>query len=268
MGMNLNAISLSRDGKWIVCGTMRGANVWDAELQRKVVEVENTRSVWAVDASPELTRFATAVNGRTSIWSITTGEKSVDPLEHNPDVSGIKFSPEGGHIASACVNSIHIFDSYNGDQLRLITIENPLLGSFLATPVVWPSHGRFFALSVDGNIKSFDFYTGSQLAEWQIHGHNREDTMSLTANNRFIACSAGHSVSFWDTSTHTQLGGILQDVDQIRSIALSPDGTHLATGGLNMKITIWNLTDTLPESYLITVSTIFPISRRRITFIY
>ena len=34
----MNAVSVSRDGKWIVCGFFDGANVWDAELQRKAVE--------------------------------------------------------------------------------------------------------------------------------------------------------------------------------------------------------------------------------------
>ena len=126
------------------------------------------------------------------------------------------------------------------------------------TPIFWPSDGRLFAISEGGTIKSFDTSTGSQLAEWQIHNHDSKDLMSiaLSANNRFIAFSAGRFVSFWDTSTHTQLASVLEDDDVIRGIALSPDGTHLATGGDNKTITIRNLSDILPESYLpIRVST-------------
>ena len=78
----------------------------------------------------------------------------------------------------------------------------------------------------------------------------------MSANNRFIVSLAEHSVSFWDTSTHTPLGSVLEDVDMIRSIALSPDGARLATGGSNKTIIIWNLSDILPQSYLpIAVST-------------
>ena len=266
-GMNMNAISVSRDGKWVVCGFVEGASVWDAELQRKVVEVEGTNRVSAVDVSPESTRFATGT-GKASIWSITTGERLVGPLEHgnDSDVTGIKFSPDGGHIATACPDSIHIFDSYNGDQL--ITIKNSLPG-FLTTLIVWPSDVLLFAISKSGKIKSFDTSTGSQLAEWKIHSHGGGDMMSvaLSADNRFIASSAGHSISFWDTSTHTQLGSVLEDGGEIRSIALSPDGTRLATGAMNNKtITIWNLSDILPESYLpISVSTTFPTAT---TFVY
>ena len=270
-GMNMNAISVSRDGKWVVCGFVEGANVWDAELQRKVVEVEGTNRVSAVDVSPESTRFATGT-GKASIWSITTGERLVDLLKHDTasDFYGIQFSPDGGQIATACQDSIHISDSYNGDQL--IIIKNQLAGELVTTPIVWHSDGRLFATSEGGKIKSFDTSTGSQIDEWEIHSHDSEDIMSvaLSADNRFIASSAGHSVSFWDTSTRTQLGNVLEDDDKIRSIALSPDGTRLATGGrYNQKITIWNLSDILPQSYLpITVSTTFPTLGRAITFVY
>ena len=257
-GMNMNTISVSRDGKWIVCGCVEGTNVWDAELQRMVVEVEDTSYVDAVDVSPDSTRFATGAPRNANIWSITTGERLVGPLKHDSALSGIKFSPDGRHITTACRRSIHIFDSYNGDQL--ITIDNPMPDNVAITPIVWPPGSRLFAISEGGKIKSFDTSTGSQLAEWQIHSYDRGDAMSiaLSANtDRFIASSAGRFVSFWDTSTQTQLGSLLKDDDQIRSIALSPDGTHLATGGYNNKaVTIWNLSDILPESYLlITVST-------------
>ena len=269
--MDMNAISVSRDGKWIVCGTTHGANVWDAELQRKFVEVEGRNSVWGVDVSPESTRFATAANWKASIWSITTGERLVGPLDHDSSVRGIKFSPDGGHIATACQGSIRIFNSYSGHQL--ITIKNPLPGEFLTTPVVWPSDGRLFAISEPNGdkIKSFDASTGSQIAEWNIHSHNSNNRMSIAvyADNRSIASLAGHSVSFWDTSTHTQLGSVSEDDNEIWSIALSPDGTRLATGGKNKTITIWNLSDILPKSYLpITVSTTFPMFGRPITFVY
>ena len=274
VGMDMSAISVSRDGKWIVCGFFGGANVWDAELQEKVVEVEDTNYVEGVDVSPDSTMFATATartSKNASIWSISTGERLIGPLlEHDSDVLEIKFSPDGRRVATACRHSIHIFDSYNGDQL--ITIDNPIPDWSAITPIVWPSAARLFAVSEGGRIKSFDTSSGSQLAEWQIHSHDSDDdlmSIALSTNNRFIASSANRSVSFWVTSTHTQLGSLLKDDDGIRSIALSPDGFHLATGGVSKTITIWNLSDILPESYLpITVSVTFPMLERPITFVY
>ena len=39
--MDVNAISMSRDGKWIVYGTVKGASVWDAKTLEKAIEVDS-----------------------------------------------------------------------------------------------------------------------------------------------------------------------------------------------------------------------------------
>ena len=263
-GMDLNAISVSKDQKWVVCGTTQAvASVWDAELHEKVVEVKSGESVLSVDVAPDCTRFATGTTtteGTVSVWNIATGERLVGPLKHSGLVRGVKFSPEGGRIATACADdgAIRIFNSYNGDQL--ISIENPMEASYPLTPVTWSMDGeQLFATSRNSKIKVFDSSTGSQLAEWQIHENDSPDRISiaLAANNKFIASSAGRFVSFWDTSTQAQVG-IVEDTQSIRSVALSPDGSHLVTGSDDGsgKLIIWDLRNILPDSYLpINVST-------------
>ena len=250
-GMNLNAISVSKDEKWVVCGTMSGASVWDAELREKVVEVENGKYVFSVDVAPDCTKFATGRSGNAKIWSITTRERLLGPLKHGGGgVRGVKFSPDGGRLATACSDStIRIFDAHNGDQL--ISIENPTRpNSFL--PITWSTNGQqLFAVSEDYHIRSFDSSTGSLLAKWQIHeSSDGPMTITLSANGKFIASSAGRFVSFWDTSTHTQLG-IVEETHDIQSIALSPDGCRLATGSRSSgSPIIWHLRGILPGSYL------------------
>ena len=259
-GMDMYAISVSKDQKWIVCGTTKGASVWDAELREKVVEVESGDHVFSVDVAPDCTNFATGTREeeQVTIWSITTGEKLLGPLKHGNDVMGVKFSPDGGRLATACHNgSIRIFNAHNGDQL--ISIKNPIpVNSYLS--IVWSTHGQqLFAASKGYKIKSFDSSTGSPLAEWKIH-ENDDGPMSiaLSENGKFIASSAGHFVSFWDTSTHVQLG-IIEETQKIESIALLPGGCRLATGSTNSASSIiWDLRSILPDSYLVNnVSTPF-----------
>ena len=262
------AIALSRDHKWIVSGSTEGATVWDAKSHDKVHHWQvDGAYVHTVDISPDSTKFATGTslgqkNARSvNVWDIITGERLVGPLGHDGSVVGVRFSPKGHYIATFTQkHHIRVFDISNGHQL--IEFDNKMPEWSALTPIVWPSDApsQLFAMSEGGKIKSFDTSTGSQLAEWQIHDDSSLMSIALPANNKFIASSAGHSVSFWDTTTHTQVGSVLKDVDKIRSVALSPDGTHLATGGYNTTITIWNLRGILPESYLsITVSATFPI---------
>ena len=249
VGMNVNAISVSRDGKWIVCGTEKGASVWDADLQEKAIEVEGTRNVKSVDISPESTRFATAAEDDASIWNIITGERLVGPLKHDVYLRGIKFSPNGEHIVTAVRrDAIRVFDSRNGDQL--ITIKTDIPGPWPSTPLAWSNNGQqFFAASRDRNIKSFDVSTGSQLAEAQVQGDGKLYSIALATNGKFLVTFVGRSISFWDTSTLTQIGPVVENSRNVYSIALSPDFSHLATGGDEGKITIRNLNNILPDVY-------------------
>jgi WD40 repeat protein len=256
MPMDVNAIAVSRDGKWIVCGTEEGASVWDAKTQEKSVEVEGTVFVGAVDISPESTRFATTTGRsdyKASIWNIITGERLVGPLQHDGYVAGIKFSPNGEYIATAVRDSddsICVFDSRNGDQL--VTIKTDIPSRAPITPLAWSNDGQqFFAASNGRTIKSFDVSTGSQLGELQVHGNDGDVVMSiaLAANGKFLATFVDRSISFCDTSTLTLIGSVVEDSQRIRSIALSPDCSYLATGGFDGNITIRNLNNVLPDLY-------------------
>ena len=256
--MTVYAISVSKDQKWIVCGTRDGATVWDAEFSEKVAEVESGEWVFSVDVAPDCTKFATGTRaGHVTIWSITTREKLLGPLEHGDNVFGVRFSPDGERLAAAYYiysdSTIRIFDAHNGDHL--ISIENRPgipVNSFL--PIAWSAHGQqLFVVSKDYKFKSFDSSTGSPRGEWKIHEKSDSDdpmSIALSANGKFIASSAGRFISFWDTSTYTQLG-IVEETQKIQSIALSPNGCRLAAGYTHSESsTIWNLRGILPDSYL------------------
>jgi WD40 repeat protein len=253
MGREVDVISMSRDGRWIVYGGREGASVWDAETQEKALEVEGTVYVGAVDISPESTRFATATgtsDRKASIWNIITGERLVGPLQHDDYVAGIKFSPNSEHIATvARDNTIRVFDSHNGDQLIAIKID--IISSWAPmTPLAWSNNGQqVFTASSNRKIKSFNVSTGSQLAESQVPGDDVVASIALATNGKFLATFAGRSISFWDTSTLTQIGPVIEDIQGIRSIALSPDCSHLSTGGKEGNITIRNLNNVLPDLY-------------------
>jgi WD40 repeat protein len=253
MAMDVNAISVSTDGQWMVCGSRKGASVWDAKTQENTIEVDGTDMVGAVDISPESTSFATAAGRgsgyKASIWNIITGERLVGPLQHNGFITGIKFSPNGEHIATAVRDrSIRVFDSRDGDQL--IAIKTDMPSWWPSIPLAWSNDGhQLFAAASDRKIKSFDVSTGSQVAELQVHGDNEVVSIALAANGKFLATFVGYAISFWDTSTLTQIGPVIKDSHWIRSISLSPDSGCLATGGDCGNITVRNVNIVLPDFY-------------------
>ena len=243
------AISVSRDGKWIVCVTTTGASVWDEKIQEKAIEVDGTQNVDAVDISPDAARFATGGIDTASIWNIVTGERLVGPLQHHYGVAGVKFSPNGDHVATACEDSIRVFDSRNGDQL--ITINADLdVHSRPITPLGWSNNGQqIFAAFHNNKIKAFEASTGSLLAESRVRSlHTGDDSefrrcIAVAANGTFLATFAPNAISFWDASTLARIGPVIEESQKLRSIALSADCSYVATGRNDGKITIRNLGD-------------------------
>ncbi|KAH7905044.1 hypothetical protein BJ138DRAFT_1165467 [Hygrophoropsis aurantiaca] len=254
-GKRVNAVAVSRDGRWMACGMDNGLiAVWDASTHEKVIGVNGHRDdVDAVDISPDSQTFATGSRDKMAfIWNITTGRKLVGPLKHEGNVSGVKFSPQGDHIATATWysdKSIRIFDSHSGD---LLTVIPDAVLSGCSTPIAWSNDGQQIFAVHDGKIKELNVSTASLLSEWPVHGQDNNASLALANHGRFIAYSTSTSVSLWDTSTHAQLGPLIEHTGKVMAIALSPDSTCLASGQSNRKITLRDLRSILPDSYFVT----------------
>ena len=251
VGSNLEAITVSPDCKWIITGYNRTATVWDAKTHERVTEFKGHRNeVYSVDVSPDSTRVASGSMDRTAyVWSITTGERLVGPLEHSYLVAAVRFSPSGDCIAVATCQreSIKIYNSHDGQQLVDIPAR---VETWPTTALAWCSDGRHLFAASDKEIMYLDGSIGSVLSAWPHEIEGGDFTSIALANNgSFIVCSAEHSITFWDTSTHARIGPVIETSGLVRSIALTRDDSCLASGENNGRITLRRLTEILPESY-------------------
>jgi WD40 repeat protein len=265
-GQDIYAAALSPDRKWLVCGLLlvkphdgiERVGVWDAQTHEKVLNIKgHTDTAFSVDISPDSTKFATGGADKLAfIWSMTTGKRIVGPLQHDSSVVAVRFSPNGDRIATQTATtletpgttvSIRIYNSENGQQL--LDIPFKLVGRYVSSPFVWSADGhQLFALSA-GEAKCFDTSSGILLSEWPIHSKGKPTSVALAHNQKFIVASANKSLSFWDTSTHTQIGTVVEYASTHWSIALSPNDDCIATGEENGVVTLRSLRDILPISY-------------------
>ncbi|KAF8549671.1 WD40 repeat-like protein [Imleria badia] len=256
-------IAVSQDGRLIACGGSDGlAEVWDLKTNQKVVQLEASAvRVFAVDVSPDSTRFATGASQNVTVWSIPTGQLLLGPWKHADSIAAVKFSPAGDRIATATWerNSIRLYDSSDG---RLLLDIPDRVSSPYNTSLAWSNDGRqLFVASHAGKIKSFHV-SGSLLSwtEWNIQTNNQPASIALAYNEKFIASASSRFVSFWDTSTLAQIGPVIEHSERVWSIALSKDG-YLVSGGDDKKITLRNLRDILPQFYFDPTSDCTPASR-------
>ena len=240
----VQCLAVSNDGRWIAAGTFDGDTlVWDANTYKRVFEHYDIGEIHSVDFSPDSTRLVSAKNGTAIVWDIATN-KQVRTLRHEGLIAA-KYSPQGDQIATVTLadGSVRVWDN-NSDHLL---VDIPLEVSTYNTDLLW-FHNHLFVLS-KSEIKKFDSSTGSALSQWPVLDGNKDSRIALPNHGEFIAYSVKSTVTFWDTSRHNELG-VLQLPENSRSIALSPDGLLLASGGKDGKITIQSLSH-------ITVSIVF-----------
>ncbi|KAF8129631.1 WD40-repeat-containing domain protein, partial [Boletus edulis] len=264
-GSSVQALSLSGDRKCIVSAGERVAIVWNRSSRQSTrMAEEHTDWVDTVDVSPDSTKFATGSRDRRAfIWDISTGRRLIGPLQHNNWVVGVRFAPDGLRIATATWGTeLRIYNTDNGQLLRTISMR---LCSTI--PIAWSSDSqRIFAISYN-DLMQVHVDTGTSLSQWSVPGATAGNYMSiaLPSNGRFIASFVGPSLSLWDTSTRAQLGPVFDHGSRLNGIALSSDNNYLITGTENGIITIRNLNDIIPLSYLVGRSVVQP-SRCMIDF--
>ena len=147
-----------------------------------------------------------------------------------------KYSPLGDRIATATRRSIRVWDSSNGHSLVDI---NKGVTTFFHNSLLWFKN-HLFVIS-NKKIKEFDASTGSEVSKWPIPSSDYYACIALPKHRVFIVYSAKRTITFWDTSMHSQLC-LIQHHKNILSVAFSPDDRFLAFGGTDGKITIKNLT--------------------------
>ena len=238
-------LAVSKDGRWITTGSVWGHVImWDAKTFEKVLSHrEDDYAISGFDFSPDSTRSVTSYDHTATIWDIAT-RKKVLSLDHKGWVIAAKYSPQGDRIATATSYSVRVWDSNDGRLLVDIPVK---VTSDYNAGLLW-SDNHLFVIS-DSTIKQLEASTGSTVSEWLVPNTHRLSSIALPEHGKFIAYSTNDTVTFWDTSTHTQLG-LIKHTQPIRSIALSPDDQFLAIGGQGGKITIRSLS-------CITVSIVF-----------
>ena len=184
--MDLRAISVSRDQKWVVCGTANGASAWDAELRENLEFAGECVCIQSAlrQAAPGFPQGLTGIK-RTSGASSRSGR---DWLAHSnmavPVMSqyGSKISLDAADsdVSPLSTTTATRRPSRGSSTLTMVTSSSPsrIDSEYLPTarllPIAtWSTHDqRLFqevAVSMDDKIKSFDSSTGSPLVEWQSH---------------------------------------------------------------------------------------------------
>ena len=181
---------------------------------------------------------------------LPAGKRLLGPWKRSDDVVfAVKFSHDGRFIATATWHSILIYDSRSGNLVVDVPIKVTLSLNY---SLAWSSDSKHLFAIYSGKIICLDASTGATLSQWSIHG-NEYNRIALASDGAFIAASSDSSVSFWDATTHKQIGSVIEHTGKVECMAISSNNDIVIGGG--NKITFRSLCDILPSCYWNNVST-------------
>lgn len=231
----VESIAWSPDGsKLAIAANDQTARVWDLEKSCELAALKgHQKRVTAVGWSPQGNLLASGDAGGTiRLWSGKSFEE-LQRLELDTGIWWFNWTPQGDRLLSPASHlKARLWDTSRTSDVR------PVLD--------FP--GRFSVLRPDGQVvvvggsyalKLFDVQSGKELSSIATpNQHPLRATWS--PNGKKFAMDFSPQVLVFDAEQRRLLFALDGHLGDVYSIAWSPDGARLATGGSDQKIRLWD----------------------------
>ena len=245
------SLAFSPDGRtlatglfyWHIAGDQLGSiNLWDVEtwelkleLRRHVPGVRNTAGVLRIAYSRDGRTIAsgtTDIHGRNGedgtvhLWDAATGAHIRNLRSRVWRVRSIAFSRDGGTLAIASNGRLSLWDAATGTQKS--EVEGRTVG---VSRVDFSPDGRTLAGgSWDNTIRLWDAATGAHKYTLKGHTNNITNLVFSPVGGTLASGSHDTTIRLWDADTGVHKR-TLENLSGVPSMAFSPDGRTLASGG-------------------------------------
>ncbi len=241
-------VSFSPDGtSFAVPGQVAGVTIRDVETGAKIITLKgHDATIRRMAFSPDGTRLAGAAgsgpgdplaNSTVPVWDVTTGELVMTLEGHADQVASVAFSPDGRRLATGSWDgTVRLWDASSGKELHAVDVGDEVFA------LGFSPDGRYLVSGDDGDetLTLWDADTLERREKAQRphlphpgcrvrarrnggHGQHRRDGEGLgSRSRRELATLRGHTA------------GLL-------GVAVSPDGTLVATGSLDGTAKLWDL---------------------------
>ncbi len=174
------------------------------------------------------------------LWDVATGKSRT-----LPGTAGLwfVFSPDNSLLLAECGiqgkiesstavknPSVQLFDVASGKSIATLKIES--------SDVVFSPDSKQIAASYLFNISLWDAKTGKLIRSFDKTAKPTSSPKFTPDGKILISNGSDRTFGFWNVATGKQIGSLPREANLL---AISPDGTTLATGARDGRVLLWNM---------------------------
>ncbi|KAG6333192.1 hypothetical protein ID866_5896 [Astraeus odoratus] len=251
-GKEVTSLSCSPDGRYIVSATTQVVSVYDSTSYELLTKVPfaGQQAVKFVKFSPDSQKVASCHTDRSvRLWDALSGKETVPTMEqHTGAVYALAFSEDGTRLISGGQDQkIMVWDAETGE----LTCELAGHTKTILCLAFAPTGTRFVSGSRDSSIRRWDAATSQAILPPIIHHEGGVTALTYTPDGQLLISASDHKfiyVSDAETGTLLRFPGnpdlpfiLSGHKSAIYSIAISPNGTLLASASKDTTVRLWDI---------------------------
>jgi WD40 repeat protein len=228
----LESLAFSPDGTRLASGHMSGlVTVWEVASAKELRTLRGRNgNIVGVAFSPDGSRLVTHSADQTvKMWDIATGLELRTFQTGGRSClapTGVAFSPDGSRLASGGRDQIvRVWDVANGQELCAFRGHR----GWVRCVAFSPDGTNLASGGYDHAVKVWELASGQELRTFRGH-NNCVTTVTFSPDGTRLASGSYDTVMVWEVGNHQEFRTLDGKLNVVMAVAFSPDGARLASG--------------------------------------